>query len=329
MGEPSTGDSSVSAGDIEMKLKSPDEKDNETVSSGDSKVTSASDEKPPKPPKRDYAVEKAETHQQSPTESVEYASVNKRKKLVSFPPRPEFVYKPESSEAYMTCLKHCLVVINLLIWLLGAVITALGIWIKVDKEFWNIQTNLNVTQFNTASWVLIAAGIIIMLVGFLGCYGAMASRICMLIVFSIIVIIVLLLEIAVMAIVWSAVSNKNVQEEVKLRAKTAMQRMTNDENKRYFIDLLQAKLQCCGVDGPSDYALNPKDPKPIPPSCTNKDTGVPNTRGCYEAVVEFLKNKAAIVGGVALAILLLQVCVLVFTTCLICSIKNAATNSIF
>ncbi|GFQ71244.1 hypothetical protein TNCT_419571, partial [Trichonephila clavata] len=51
--------------------------------------------------------------------------------------------------------------------------------------------------------------------------------------------------------------------------------------------------------------------------------------GCYEAVVEFLKNKAALVGGVALAVLLLQICVLVVTTCLICSIKNAATNSIF
>ncbi|GFS58335.1 tetraspanin [Trichonephila inaurata madagascariensis] len=136
MGEPSTGDSNSSAGDIEMKLKSAVEKDNETVSSSDSKVTKASDEKPPKPPKRDYAVENATvTLQQSPTESVEYASVNKRKKLVSFPPRPEFVYKPESSEAYMTCLKNCLVVINLLIWLLGAIVTGLGVWIKVDKEF--------------------------------------------------------------------------------------------------------------------------------------------------------------------------------------------------
>jgi len=293
---------------IEMKASPSraDEKDKPA------EIIASTEEKPPNPPKRDYAVEKDEG----------YVSEQKAKTRGSFP-RPHFIYKPEHPETWMGCIRITLVVFNLFIWLLGAAITALGIWIKTDKEFWKIQSNLDVTQFTAASWVLIFIGIFIMLIGFIGCYGAMMSKMCFLIIFVIIVCIILVMEIIVMALVWTAVSNKNVLADVKLKAKTAMNEMMEDDKKREFIELIQAKLHCCGVDGPGDYGIDSGKVKPIPRSCTDKETGSPYTLGCYDAIVTYLKGKAAVVGGIAVAVFLLQLGALVFSICIICGLKQA------
>ncbi|KAF8786206.1 Leukocyte surface antigen CD53 like protein [Argiope bruennichi] len=309
--------------DIEMRQKL--SKDNESSpNKNGSGESSATDDNPPVPPKRDYGVDNVET--QPPPE---YASVKKRKKLISFPPRPEFVYKPENTAASMTCLKNSMIITHLLIWLLGAGITAVGIWLKVDKDFYKIQENLDIKQFDTATTILIIVGVVVMVIGFCGCWGAIASKIWMLVIFSIIMIIIIILEIAVIALVWTSVASQNMQEDIKLKAKDALQHITEDKNKQLFIDLIQSRLACCGVDGPGDYSLDPLHPKPIPGSCTPKGSATPYSKGCYAAVIDFLKGKAALVGGVAVAVLLLQLGVLVFTVCLICSIKNSASNVIF
>ncbi|CAL1289474.1 unnamed protein product [Larinioides sclopetarius] len=302
------GDNSA---DIEMQQKL--SKDNESpLNRNASGESSATEDNPPVPPKRDYAAENAET--QAPPE---YASVKKRKKLISFPPRPEFVYKPESTAATMTCLKNCMIIVHLLIWLLGAIITGLGIWLKIDKDFWNIQKELDIKQFGTATTLLIVVGVVIMVIGFCGCWGAITSTIWLLVLFSVVMIIIVILEIAAIALVWTSVASESTQEDVKLKAKNALQHFVDDDNKRYFIDLIQRKLRCCGVDGPGDYHLDPVHPIPIPSSCIPKDSLVPYEKGCYTAVIEFLKSKAAIVGGVAVAVLLLQLAVLGLTICLV------------
>ncbi|KAG8188578.1 hypothetical protein JTE90_007184 [Oedothorax gibbosus] len=297
---------------------------NQSEASGVSKkpATSFDNKKPPDPPTRDYATEKSEVAGSSGV----YASVNKRKTLGSFVRRPEFVYRPDNTEAWMSCLRIGLIIFNLLIWALGAALTGLGVWIRVDKDFWNIQTNLDMTQFEKASYVLIAAGVVIMIVGFIGCYGAIMSQICLLVLFSIIVAIIIVLEIAVIAIVFTVTASKENQEKVKLKAITALHEMMDNEKKRYFIDLVQSKLECCGVNGPQDYSDGVK-PIAIPGSCRDENSKV-REKGCYDALIEYFKGKAALCGGIAVLVFLLQIGALVFTGCLICSLKQSS-NGIF
>ncbi|XP_054720280.1 23 kDa integral membrane protein-like [Uloborus diversus] len=307
-------DSSPGKDGIELQNKAINDKDKPAQE----KDTSDSVDKPPTPPKRDYNIE---------TSAIK--SENRRKKVSSFFPRPEVIYSPETSRSSMTCLRNCLVIFNLLIWLFGAALTGLGLWIRFDPEFLEIQTGLKVTQFTSAAITLIVAGVVIMVVGFIGCYGAMAQKVWMLIIFSVIIVIVILMELTVMGIVWSAVSNKNMQEDIKARAKEALQKM--DENKafRRLMDLMQIKLHCCGVNGPSDYNFEEDRITPIPKSCTNEKSLQPYEKGCAEAVIDYFKSKAAILGGIALAVFILQLAVLVFTICVICGIKHAATSSVF
>ena len=76
--------------------------------------------------------------------------------------------------------------------LLGCAVLGIGIWIKVDPNtFHEYSSNKNFASFldelNTVSYlsigayVLIAVGSVIMLIGFLGCCGAIRESQCMLI----------------------------------------------------------------------------------------------------------------------------------------------------
>lgn len=299
---------------VELKTKPATDK---AISSKDS-----AEDRPPTPPKRDFKAEDG---------SMVKEPQVKRKPTVLFP-RPEVIYRPESSKTCMTCLKNSLIILNLLIWLFGAALTGIGIWIKVDKEFWDIQTGLDMKQFSMAGYILIAAGVIIMLIGFVGCYGAFSLSLCLLSVYAIVVILIILMEIAVMALVWTISSNKDMKEEIKAKAKKAMQEMSRNEYQQHFLNLLQSKLHCCGIDGSDDYIIDKDHPiteEGIPHSCTNPDTGYPYEQGCLQSVIEYFKSKAGILGGTAIAVFILQLAALILTCFVACGLKHSAENSIF
>ena len=65
--------------------------------------------------------------------------------------------------------------------LLGCAILGVGIWLRVDPnvaKYVNHAEEINV--FYTLAYVLMAIGIVIMVIGFLGCCGAIRESQCML-----------------------------------------------------------------------------------------------------------------------------------------------------
>lgn len=70
------------------------------------------------------------------------------------------------------------------------------------------------------------------------------------------------------------------------------------------IENLEHKFQCCGVNGPSDYAFYGYK---IPRSCFSTHSLQPNSKGCAEAVVLWLWNKIPIIAGVLGTILFIEI----------------------
>ena len=83
---------------------------------------------------------------------------------------------------------------NLLIWILGIVVLGVGIWSHGEAGTWKSLIDLD--SVGQAANLLIAAGVIVALLGFLGCWGAIKKVRPLLIVYSVIVILVFILEIA-------------------------------------------------------------------------------------------------------------------------------------
>ncbi|XP_054721028.1 CD9 antigen-like isoform X2 [Uloborus diversus] len=151
----------------------------------------------------------------------------------------------------LACIKYVVVLINFIFWLAGVALLSLSIWMYVDTASY-LATDHN-DKFFISIYILMAAGSLMTLVGFLGCCGAMQESSCMLGSFSTFVILIFAAEIA------GAVYGYSHQDEVK---KAISKRVSNMIKNEYSVqdavtlavDKMQEKLMCCGASGIGDWA---------------------------------------------------------------------------
>uniref|UniRef100_A0A8C3NIX5 Uncharacterized protein n=1 Tax=Geospiza parvula TaxID=87175 RepID=A0A8C3NIX5_GEOPR len=124
------------------------------------------------------------------------------------------------------CMKYSMFIFNFFFWVCGCIILGFSIWIRVSSAQ---QVNACNSSMLGGVNLLIAVGAIIMILGFLGCCGAVKESRCMLMLFFIALLLILILQVT--AGVLGAVYKPQVQY--------------------YFI------YQCCGLkDGPEDWGQN-------------------------------------------------------------------------
>lgn len=110
-------------------------------------------------------------------------------------------------------IKVMMILFNLLIFLCGAALLAVGIWVSVDgtsflKAFGSLSSSA--MQFVNVGYFLIAAGAVLFILGFLGCYGAHSENKCVLMMFFSILLIIFIAEIAgaVVALVYTTMAEQ-------------------------------------------------------------------------------------------------------------------------
>ncbi|KAM6216424.1 tetraspanin-8 [Rhynchocyon petersi] len=95
------------------------------------------------------------------------------------------------------CLKYSMFIFNFFFWLCGILFLGIAIWVRVSPDS---NEFINQGDFHTHSQgpanLLIAVGAIIMVLGFLGCCGAIKESRCLLILFFIGLLLILLLQLA-------------------------------------------------------------------------------------------------------------------------------------
>ncbi|XP_004632271.1 tetraspanin-8 [Octodon degus] len=158
------------------------------------------------------------------------------------------------------CLKYSMFIFNFLFWLCGTLILGIAIWIRVSKDGNEILSsgNSDANPFLAAN-ILIAVGAIIMVLGFLGCCGAVKESRCMLLLFFIGLLLILLLQVAAGVLGATSKSetkrilNETLYENVKLLKQTG----GNGQEFRDAMVGFQKQFKCCGlVDGAADWGTN-------------------------------------------------------------------------
>ncbi|XP_052066529.1 CD9 antigen-like [Mytilus californianus] len=214
-----------------------------------------------------------------------------------------------------TCIKYLMFGFNFLFWLLGCAMLGVGIWILVDDEFDKYTDGVDeFSLLYTAAYVVIVVGIIIMVIGFLGCCGAIRENQIMLVLFfaCLFIIFCALLGIGIYMIVAKDGFRNVVSEVLKKKVKDTCD---GNEDATNFMQVIQENFKCCGADGLTDYA---------PTSCAHPMIceAIFDTKGCTTIFSEWIKKNFVVVAGVLFGIALILILGMVFAMILCCAVRD-------
>ncbi|XP_076844752.1 tetraspanin-1-like [Brachyhypopomus gauderio] len=233
-------------------------------------------------------------------------------------------------------LKTVMFIFNGIIFLAGAVILAVGIWVKVDSgSMMGFLQNLNgapeqLKQVLNVGYLLIALGAVLLLLGFLGCCGAVRESRCMLLTFFVIVLIVFIAEVAgaiVLVVFKGLIQNVINQVGVKVVESIRLEYGNNKDSTGLWNATMNT-MKCCGFNNYTDFTGSPfvQNNKLYPDQCCNgglcKDSNATaaNIIGCYPALTKWIDGNSAVIIGVAFAIAILELAAMIVSMTLYCQI---------
>ncbi|CAJ1059452.1 tetraspanin-1 isoform X2 [Xyrichtys novacula] len=209
-----------------------------------------------------------------------------------------------------TFVKLMMVLFNSLIFLGGLTLLAMGIWVSVDGgSFLKLLGPFSGQgmQFVNVGFFCIAIGGVLMLLGLLGCCGAHKESKC------------LLLTAEGILRAWATPALKSDYG--------------SDPTVTQMWNSTMTELECCGFTNYTDF-LDSKFEKEnggrLPPSCcTSNSTSCSSqeaersaVKGCFENILEILKEHANIVGGIAAGIGILELAAMIVSMYLYCHLDN-------
>ncbi|KAG7208551.1 hypothetical protein KM043_014768 [Ampulex compressa] len=222
----------------------------------------------------------------------------------------------------MSLIKYILFVFNLIFAISGIGIIAAGALVLADVGEFSHFVEVRII---TPPIVLIAAGCVVFIIAFLGCYGAIKEHYNMLIAFAAALLIIFVIELAVG--IAAAVFKKDFSMAMKDTLKESMKNYTDADKQAW--DNVQNKLQCCGVDGPSDWTASNRFFGAFPSSCCADaqvicQIGLPDvySEGCFSKLEMRVQKGATILIGVGIGIAFVEIAGIVLASCLATAIKR-------
>ncbi|XP_014818756.1 PREDICTED: tetraspanin-8 [Calidris pugnax] len=233
------------------------------------------------------------------------------------------------------CMKYSMFIFNFFFWVCGVLILGISVWIRVSEAAQE-EVDIDHSLFLGAD-LLIAVGAIIMVLGFLGCCGAIKESRCMLLLFFIGLLLILLLQVT--GGILGAMYKPQVETSLN---KTLLQTVHLLQNSTKEAEAFQEKFhefekrhKCCGVlIGPADWGQNFNKPVGNSKACaceienppadlciTNVDRSI-YKMPCREVVMEYINGHLLIIIGIAFGLVIIEILGLGFSMSLFCQIKR-------
>jgi len=232
------------------------------------------------------------------------------------------------------CLKYLMFTFNFLALCGGLVAMAVGIWTCVDHA--SMERLLGTNLYMSAAYILIATGIVVVLVSFFGCLGAVKEIKCMLLTYFI-VMFGLFVTMLVGGILGYAFREK-VLTTMRTQMYSSVAEYGNEQAVTDAWDTTQTTLKCCGVEGASGFEVwlmenkNFDNTNRVPKSCCQRSNDIQNcirqptsenawVEGCLTKAQTAINGQAAILGGVGVGIAFVMLLGMIFSMALFKMIK--------
>ncbi|TNN00214.1 hypothetical protein fugu_011460 [Takifugu bimaculatus] len=236
--------------------------------------------------------------------------------------------------------------------LAGGVILGVALWLRHDNQ----TSSLLILQFEghqapgtfyISVYILIAVGAVMMLVGFLGCYGAIQESQCLLGTFFFFLVILFACEVA--AAIWGFMNRDTVSDRdcfhprffLGLFFSTIFHPQISKELINFYdsayikavdvsgspskdaaikvLDVFHTTLDCCGKG--DDTALFKQVASTLCPRKSPED--FLKSQSCHDKLVELFSEKLYLIGLAALVVGVIMIFEMIFTMVLCCGIRNS------
>ncbi|XP_044754030.1 CD63 antigen-like [Coccinella septempunctata] len=229
----------------------------------------------------------------------------------------------------MKTVKYAFFIFNLIFALTGIAIIAAGVVVIVGTNDYNHFLDPAVLALCI---IMIVVGSIVFLIASMGCFGAIRESYCLLITFSVCLIIIIMIELAV------GVTSAVYQDDFVQGLNETIVNYGKNENDRENWDTIQKELKCCGIDGPISWqgqnvpkscCYDSDSEKSQAPSkyCSDQAFGkFMYNEGCVEKLRMGVKSNSKILIAVGIGIALVEVIGIFLSCWLACTIKKEGVD---
>ncbi|KAF4116070.1 hypothetical protein G5714_003559 [Onychostoma macrolepis] len=224
------------------------------------------------------------------------------------------------SRGCLCCVKYLMFIFNLIFWLGGCGLFGVGVWLAfTQSEFSSLP--LSFPSLSAANLLLVAGGVT-MITGFLGCLGALKEQKCLLMTFFVILLFLVLTEVALILVL--SVYHEELDKKAKDDLREGMKDYLTNEGLKKSWDNMQRIFKCCGVSNHTDWHNKTSNGKP-PDSCCRDNTERCHhwEEPCYEKAKDWLLANMTSVLGFGVCIGIVQILALVFSMLMYCQILHA------
>ncbi|KAA8580210.1 hypothetical protein FQN60_005745 [Etheostoma spectabile] len=187
-------------------------------------------------------------------------------------------YKDDQEDWLTVCLKYLLFVFNFLFWVGGAAVLGVGVWTLVEKS--DYLSLLASSTFAVSAYILILAGSLVVVTGFLGCCAVIREQKSCLSTYFFCLLFIFLIELV--AGVLAYVYYQRLSEELKQHLNQTMTDNYAQPGKEAItiaVDRLQQDFKCCGSNNSHDWM-----------------------GGCITKLEQFLADHLLVIGAVGIGL---------------------------
>uniref|UniRef100_A0A8D1FJU8 CD82 antigen n=1 Tax=Sus scrofa TaxID=9823 RepID=A0A8D1FJU8_PIG len=234
--------------------------------------------------------------------------------------------------------KYFLFLFNLLFFVLGAVILGFGVWILADRSSFISVLQTSSTSLKVGAYIFISIGAFTMLMGFLGCIGAVNEVRCLLGLYFAFLVLILIAQVAAGVLFYFNMGK--LKQEMGSIVTELIQKYEEgrQDSLQEAWDYVQAQVQCCGWVSFYNWTENPRlmnhTNTTYPCSCETRsrnDSSLPLEKGfchalngtqggnnpdawpvyhegCMEKVQAWLQENLGIILGVCVGVAVIELC---------------------
>ncbi|XP_046898274.1 CD82 antigen-like [Hypomesus transpacificus] len=226
----------------------------------------------------------------------------------------------------MTATKYFLFLFNLIFFLFGALIMGFGLWVLLDNQSFMAVLQDSSMALKVGSYILIGVGALSMLMGFLGCLGAIYEIRCLLGLYFTCLLLILIAQVVAGVLIYlqKDLLNNEMSNIVTQILNNYPGKNTTTEQAW---DLIQRTMECCGWNGRMDWNGNGviinSSQLLFPCSCQNvtfftgnySDSGFCEAQspdwpvydtGCSSSVENWLFTNLGVVLGICLGVAVIE-----------------------